>query len=70
MISGEFDLSVGSLIGFSSMSVTLLTVEANMSMPVASILTLVMVMFIGYCNGITVVKSGLPSFIITLGFGG
>ena len=67
MISGEFDLSVGSLIGFSSMSVTLLTVEANMSMPIASILTLVMVMFIGYCNGITVVKSGLPSFIITLG---
>ena len=38
-----------------------------MSMPIASILTLVMVMFIGYCNGITVVKSGLPSFIITLG---
>ena len=67
MISGEFDLSVGSLIGFSSMSVTLLTVEANLSMPVASILTLIMVMFIGYCNGITVVKSGLPSFIITLG---
>ena len=67
MISGEFDLSIGSLIGFSSMSVTLLTVEANLSMPVASILTLIMVMFIGYCNGITVVKSGLPSFIITLG---
>ena len=67
MISREFDLSIGSLIGFSSMSVTLLTVEANLSMPVASILTLIMVMFIGYCNGITVVKSGLPSFIITLG---
>ena len=67
MISGEFDLSIGSLIGFSSMSVTLLTVEASLSMPVASILTLIMVIFIGYCNGITVVKSGLPSFIITLG---
>jgi len=67
MISGEFDLSIGSLIGFSSMSVTLLTVEANLSMPAASFLTLIMVAFIGYCNGITVVKSGLPSFIITLG---
>ena len=67
MISGEFDLSIGSLIGFSSMSVTLLTVETDLSMPLASILTLIMVMFIGYCNGITVVKSGLPSFIITLG---
>ena len=49
------------------MSVTLLTVEANLSMPIASVLTLTMVVFIGYCNGITVVKSGLPSFIITLG---
>ena len=67
MIGGEFDLSIGSLIGFSSMSVTLLTVETDLSMPLASILTLIMVMFIGYCNGITVVKSGLPSFIITLG---
>ena len=67
MISGELDLSIGALIGFSSMSVTLLTVEASLSMPVASILTLIMVIFIGYCNGITVVKSGLPSFIITLG---
>ncbi len=67
MISGEFDLSIGSLIGFSSMSLTLLTVETNLTMPVASLITLIMVMIIGYCNGITVVKSGLPSFIITLG---
>ena len=67
MISGEFDLSIGSLIGFSGMSVTLLTTETNLGMPLASILTLIIVLFIGYCNGITVVKSGLPSFIITLG---
>jgi simple sugar transport system permease protein len=67
MISGEFDLSVGSLIGFSSMSLSLLTVEANLTMPAASLLTLLMVIFIGYCNGMIVVKSGLPSFIITLG---
>ena len=67
MIAGEFDLSIGSLIGFSSMSITLLTIEANMSMPLASIITLIMAVFIGYCNGVTVVKSGLPSFIITLG---
>ena len=67
MIGGEFDLSIGSLIGFSGMSVTLLTMETNLSMPLASILTLIIVLFIGYCNGIIVVKSGLPSFIITLG---
>ena len=67
MISGEFDLSIGSLIGFSSMSMTLLTVEANMSIPLASFCALLLTIFVGYCNGLTVVKSGLPSFIITLG---
>ena len=67
MIAGEFDLSVGSLIGFSSMSMTLLTVEANMSIPLASSCALLLTIFVGYCNGLTVVKSGLPSFIITLG---
>ena len=67
MISGEFDLSIGSLIGFSSMSMTLLTVEANMSIPLASFCALLLTIFVGYFNGLTVVKSGLPSFIITLG---
>ena len=67
MIAGEFDLSIGSLIGFSSMSMTLLTVEANMSIPLASSCALLLTIFVGYCNGLTVVKSGLPSFIITLG---
>ena len=67
MISGEFDLSIGSLIGFSSMSMTLLAVEANMSIPLASSCSLLLTIFVGYCNGLTVVKSGLPSFIITLG---
>jgi len=67
MIAGEFDLSIGSLIGFSSMSMTLLTVEANMSIPLASFCALLLTIFVGYCNGLTVVKSGLPSFIITLG---
>ena len=67
MISGEFDLSIGSLIGFSSMSITLLTVEGNMSIPLASLCSLLLTIFVGYCNGLTVVKSGLPSFIITLG---
>jgi len=67
MIGGEFDLSIGSLIGLSSMSVTLLTVEAGISMPLSALITLILILSIGYLNGITVVKSGLPSFIITLG---
>ena len=67
MISGEFDLSIGSMIGLSSMSVTLLTVVAGISMPFSALITLAVVLLIGYLNGLLVVKSGLPSFIITLG---
>ena len=67
MISGEFDLSIGSMIGFASMALTLLTIEAGINMLFASLITLLLVLFIGYMNGLIVVKSGLPSFIITLG---
>lgn len=67
MISGEFDLSIGSVIGFASMSLTILTVEAGISMPIASLVTLIFVLSVGYINGLIVIKSGLPSFIITLG---
>ena len=62
MIAGEFDLSIGSLIGFSSMSIALLSIETSMTMPLAALITLILTLFVGYCNGIVVVKSGLPSF--------
>ena len=67
MISGEFDLSIGSMIGFSSMAMTLLTVQAHFSMTSAALLTLLIVIFFGFLNGLIVVRTGLPSFIITLG---
>ena len=55
MIAGEFDLSIGSLIGFSSMSIALLSIETGMTMPLAALLTLILTLFVGYCNGIVVV---------------
>lgn len=67
MISGEFDLSIGSMIGFSSMSMTLLTIYTDISMPISAMLTLLIVLAFGFLNGLIVVRTGLPSFIITLG---
>ena len=67
MISGEFDLSIGSMIGFSGMTVTLLTINADISMPLAALITLLIVLLLGFLNGVIVVRTGLPSFIITLG---
>lgn len=66
MISGEFDLSVGSIFALS----TLIFVRfANFGIlpPIAFLLTLVICTFIGALNGIITVKFQIPSFITTLG---
>lgn len=67
MIAGEFDLSIGSMIGFSGMMMAIFVVEYGLSAPVAVILTMICCMGIGFLNGYLVVKTKLPSFIVTLG---
>ncbi|MEJ6079732.1 ABC transporter permease [Vibrio sp. 1-Bac 57] len=68
MIAGEFDLSVGSMIGFSGMSIALLSVVFGLPMWVAIIATFILCMGIGALSGWLVIKTGLPSFIVTLAF--
>lgn len=67
MIGGEFDLSIGSIIGVSGMSVMLLTVEAGWPLGAAIVTTLVMCAAIGLVNGLLVVRTSVPSFLVTLG---
>lgn len=72
MIGGEFDLSIGSILGFSGMAImTLVTpIEAGgfgWSLWPAIALTLVMALMIGGVNGWLVIATRLPSFIVTLG---
>ena len=74
MIAGEFDLSIGSMIGFSGMSMAMMLKwglpfglgEATPMM--AFFLTLAMTLAIGCLIGNIVVRSGLSSFIVTLAF--
>ena len=74
MIAGEFDLSIGSMIGFAGMSMALMLKwglpfglgEATPFM--AFIITLAMTLAIGWIIGTIVVRSGLSSFIVTLAF--
>ncbi|MCY4185874.1 MAG: ABC transporter permease [Rhodobacteraceae bacterium] len=74
MIAGEFDLSIGSMIGFAGMSMAMMLKwglpfglgEASPFM--AFTLTLCMTLFIGWLIGNIVVRSGLSSFIVTLAF--
>ncbi len=67
MIGGEFDLSVGSVIGAASMSIMLLTTHFGWTLWPAIVVTAALALAIGLGNGYLVVRTGLPSFIVTLG---
>jgi simple sugar transport system permease protein len=67
MIGGEFDLSVGSIIGVTGMTIMLLTQHLHIPLVVALILALGLALLIGLGNGYLVTSTGLPSFIVTLG---
>ncbi len=66
MISGEFDLSIGSVIGAAGMIVAILSVEYELNLWLAITASLLICMALGFLNGLLVRWSGLPSFIITL----
>ncbi|MFV0360197.1 ABC transporter permease [Tropicimonas sp.] len=66
MIAGEFDLSVGSVFALAPMCMALL-LEAGMPMAVALALGLLAAAMVGLANGVITLKSGIPSFIVTLG---
>ncbi|MBL1406101.1 MAG: ABC transporter permease [Rhizobiales bacterium] len=68
MIAGEFDLSVGSMIGFAGIIIAVLSAQFGWPMWLAIIATFFLCLSIGALNGWLVIKTGLPSFIVTLAF--
>lgn len=66
MIAGEFDLSSGVMVGTSGLLAGLLVSQTNMSIWAAMVITLVFAAGVGFLNGFLVIKTGLPSFIVTL----
>ena len=67
MTSGEFDLSVGSVFGFSAVLMWTLFNAGIASLGVAFLVTLLAAAFIGFVNGVFVTKLKIPSFLVTLG---
>jgi len=67
MIGGEFDLSSGVMTGTTAMFAAIFAVEVGMNFWLGALLSLAIALGIGFLNGYMVVKSGLPSFIVTLG---
>jgi simple sugar transport system permease protein len=67
MIAGEFDLSIGSMIGASGMIIALLGAELGWSIWAAIAVAAAVALAVGFLNGLIVVRTRLPSFIVTLG---
>jgi simple sugar transport system permease protein len=67
MIGGHFDLSAGVMTGTTALTVGIVAVEFRQNLWVAIGVALVLALGIGFLNGWLVTRTGLPSFIITLG---
>jgi len=66
IISGEFDLSIGSTFALSAVVATVL-MEHGVPMILGFLLALVLSAVVGFFNGVIVTKLKIPSFIATLG---
>ena len=66
MIGGEFDLSVGSMIGAAGVVLAIPAVIWGWPLWLCIILAFAVAAGIGWINGMVVVRTGLPSFIVTL----
>lgn len=66
MIGGEFDLSIGSMVAFAGMIFGALAVNLSLPLIVAIPATLALAALFGAANGLIVLRTGLPSFIVTL----
>jgi len=68
MIAGEFDLSIGSMIGFAGMMMAIPCLYWGWPVWLAVLFAFATAMLLGWLNGWLVIKTGLPSFIVTLAF--
>ncbi len=66
MIGGEFDLSTGVMTGTTGLVAGLLSTRIGWPLWAAILAALVFALLVGYLNGLMVIKTGLPSFIVTL----
>lgn len=67
MIGGEFDLSIGSITGATGMMLAILSTKYGWNIWAAIAVAIAFALVIGFLNGYLVLRTGLPSFIVTLG---
>ena len=66
IISGELDLSVGSMLGFSGL-ISALLIQKGIPVAVAVILAILGTIFAGWIIGLLVTRLKIPSLVVTLG---
>jgi simple sugar transport system permease protein len=66
MIGGHFDLSAGVMAGTAGLTTAILTINFHLVIWVAMLASLALCLAVGFLNGILVVRTRLPSFIVTL----
>jgi len=66
MIGGEFDLSAGVAVVTSALVAALTCFQLSLNVWVGVLVALVVSLGVGFLNGYLVVKTGIPSFLITL----
>lgn len=66
MIGGEFDLSAGVAVTFSSLAASMLAYNLHLNLWIGAALALVLALSVGFLNGYLVMKTKIPSFLITL----
>src|SRR4029450_9644925 len=67
MIGGEFDLSAGVAVTSAALVASMFSWQFTANMWVGVVGSLVVALAIGFINGYLVVKTGIPSFLVTLG---
>jgi simple sugar transport system permease protein len=67
MIAGELDISVGAMVPFGAMTVAVISGHYGMSIWLGIAVTLAFGITIGLVNGYLVIKTAVPSLIVTLG---
>jgi simple sugar transport system permease protein len=66
MIGGEFDLSSGVAVTTAALTAAMFCYQLSLNVWVGVIVSLVVALAIGFLNGYLVVRTGIPSFLVTL----
>ncbi|MET7904130.1 ABC transporter permease [Streptomyces sp. NPDC005355] len=66
MIGGEFDLSAGVAVTTSALTASMVSFQLTTNVWVGVIVALLASLTVGLINGVLLIKTGLPSFLVTL----